>query len=69
MSDMVKEVKNNTNESINPVKRGHWIWKFADNGWADWTCSECGWTWNDDIHVQLDFRYCPMCGSYNKGNE
>ena len=39
-----------------------WIWKLADNGWADWICPECGWRYNDDIHVTLDYKYCPMCG-------
>ena len=19
-----------------------WIWKLADNGWADWICPKCG---------------------------
>lgn len=39
-----------------------WIWKLADNGWADWICPECGWRYNDDIHVTLNYKYCPMCG-------
>lgn len=39
-----------------------WIWKLADNGWADWICPKCGWRYNDDIHVTLDYKYCPMCG-------
>ena len=41
-----------------------WIWKLADNGWADWICPECGWRYNDDIHVTLDYNYCPNCGEY-----
>ena len=41
-----------------------WIWKLADNGWADWICPKCGWKYNDDIHVTLDYKYCPMCGEY-----
>ena len=39
-----------------------WIWKLANNGWADWICPECGYTINEDIHVTLDYKYCPMCG-------
>ena len=37
-------------------------WSLADNGWADHTCSECGYTENLDIHVYLDWNYCPNCG-------
>ena len=39
-----------------------WIKEFADNGWVDWICPKCGWCYNDDIHVRLDYKYCPMCG-------
>lgn len=46
-----------------------WIWKLADNGWADWICPKCGWRYNDDIHVTLDYKYCPMCGEYLGENE
>ena len=37
--------------------KGHWIWSLADNGWADHTCSECGYTKNTDIHVRLDWDF------------
>lgn len=42
---------------------GKWIWKLADNGWADNICSVCGYTINDDIHVHVDYNYCPNCGA------
>ena len=45
-------------------KNGKWLWKLADNGWADHICSECGYTENTDIHVSLGYRYCPNCGAY-----
>lgn len=45
---------------------GEWLWRLADNGWADHICSECGFTENTDIHVYLDWKYCPMCGAYMK---
>lgn len=38
-------------------------WSLADNGWADHTCSRCGHVVNTDIHVWLDYNYCPSCGS------
>lgn len=37
-------------------------WSLADNGWADHTCSRCGYTENTDIHVSLGYNYCPNCG-------
>lgn len=50
-------------KDINNKKKGHWIWSLADNGWADHTCSECGFCENTDIHVKLDWKYCPKCGT------
>ena len=47
-------------------KVGKWNWDFADNGWADWTCSICGWKKNTDIHVNLGYNYCPNCGARMK---
>lgn len=40
----------------------HFKWSLADNGWADHTCSECGYRENTDIHVSLGWSYCPNCG-------
>lgn len=37
--------------------------EFADNGWMDHICSNCGYTVNDDVHVQYDWNYCPNCGA------
>ena len=50
-------------------KKGKWMWKLADNGWADHICSECGWTKNTDIHVRLGYKYCPNCGADMRGND
>ena len=46
--------------------KGEWKWDLADNGWADHTCSVCGYTKNTDIHVTLSWKYCPNCGSRMK---
>lgn len=43
-----------------------WIHKFADNGWMDHICPICGFTENTDVHVQLDWNYCPNCGARMK---
>ena len=48
---------------------GEWIWSLADNGWANHTCSACGYTKNTDIHVRLDWKYCPNCGLRMKVEE
>ena len=57
------EAKNFPIEDVKPVKRGKWNWKFAENGWADHICSECGFTHNTDIHIKLSWKFCPMCGA------
>lgn len=48
-----------------PTRKGEWLWKLADNGWADHICSECRYTINTDIHVSLGDKYnhCPRCGA------
>lgn len=45
----------------------NWIVDFADNGWVDWKCSNCGYTENIDVHVYLSYNYCPECGAYIGG--
>lgn len=62
-------IKNLPSVDAVEVKYGKWKWDFADNGWADWTCSECGWKKNTDIHVQLGYKYCPNCGVKMKVSE
>lgn len=39
------------------------VWSLADNGWADHTCSACGYVENTDVHVRLGWKYCPNCGA------
>lgn len=57
------EQKNNVAE----VRHGKWLWELADNGWANHICSECGYTKNTDIHVVIDYEYCPHCGARMDG--
>lgn len=38
-------------------------WSLADNGWADHTCSNCGYVENTDVHITLDWNFCPNCGA------
>lgn len=50
-------------------EHGKWIWQLADNGWADNICSVCGYTINDDIHVHVDYNFCPNCGADMRGGD
>ena len=52
-------------------KPGHWKWELASNGWANHICSECGFKENTDIHVRLNWNFCPKCGAEmaNGGDE
>ena len=55
--------------SVTPQpKIGYWKWQLADNGWANHICSECGFKHNTDIHVTLNWKYCPNCGA-KMGND
>ena len=47
----------------------HMEWSLADNGWADHTCSNCGYVENTDVHVTLDWNFCPKCGARIKEAE
>jgi len=40
---------------------GEWILTIED--WNKWTCSKCGFSKRTDIHVRLDYDYCPNCGA------
>lgn len=63
-----KEVKAIPAADVAPVRHGRWKWEFADNGWANHICSECGYTKNTDIHVRLGYHYCPNCGARMDGD-
>ena len=46
-------------------KTAYLLCHFAKNGWMDWFCSACGDKpiYNDDVHVSVDWKYCPYCGA------
>lgn len=50
-------------EVYTPERTCRFDWALAKNGWADHTCSNCGYTRNTDIHVSLGYKYCPNCGA------
>ena len=43
-------------------------WKVEDLGFGGtkYTCSECGYLWNDLFYV-CDVEYCPNCGAHMVG--
>lgn len=47
---------------IEERKEGEWI----DAGWDGEKCSLCGWN-IDDTYYSKQFKYCPNCGAYMKG--
>ena len=49
--------------------RGKWLRKFESHRWVNNTCSNCGWAKIVDIHVSLDYNYCPYCGADMRGEE
>ena len=67
LRDMLDEIESIPAADVRPVVRGRWKWELADNGWANHICSDCGWTKNTDIHVRLDYNFCPNCGATLEG--
>lgn len=52
-----------------PVVHGQWKTEFDSLGWLTHTCTVCGYTKRTDIHVSLDWNYCPKCGAIMDGGE
>lgn len=38
-----------------------------EHGWLSHKCTNCGYTKRTDVHVSLDWKYCPMCGAKMDG--
>ena len=60
---MFKRIDNAPAADVAPVVRGRWMYELADNGWANYMCSKCGYQRNVDVHVVMDWDYCPYCGA------
>lgn len=58
----VNQIEVNGRKFVPEKDSCNYIWSLADNGWADHTCSNCGYVENTDVHVFLDWKYCPNCG-------
>lgn len=42
-------------------KKNSWIIWDDRYGWPANTCSNCGYTEHHDIHISVDWNYCPKC--------
>lgn len=50
-------------EKADAPGKAFWKCELSNGGWADHICSNCGFTETTDIHVKLEWKYCPYCGS------
>ena len=50
------------------IKKVSFEHEFADNGWINTYCKNCGWTENHDVHVKVDYKFCPGCGGTVKSD-
>ena len=62
------------NEVINKLpsaqpETGRWISADAMFGGVPFYCSECGENTRDTVMGKPRWKYCPMCGSYNGGEQ
>lgn len=46
-----------------PIVHAKWIVEFGDKGWKKHSCSNCEYFRRTDIHVSLNWSYCPHCGA------
>lgn len=62
--DAVMAVLENIQEAdVAPVIHAKWQVEDDDRGWIKHICTSCGYTKRTDVHVSLDWKYCPMCGA------
>lgn len=60
---VLRIVQSAQKENVVPLIHGKWIWELAEDGWANHICSVCKYTKHTDIHVIVDWDYCPKCGA------
>ena len=44
-------------------KTSYWISFRGENGWVNYKCARCGWTYNYDWFKDSDNSYCDYCGA------
>lgn len=50
-------------------QKGEWISEDAVFGGVPYRCSSCGGKTRDTIMGKPRWKFCPMCGSYNGGDQ
>lgn len=50
-------------------KTAHWIVENYGHGYLSYTCSECGYSWNDACSDKSKEETCPDCGRVINDNE
>lgn len=48
------------------MRKGKWLWLEKQ---CKLHCTECGYKVSDGAFMEIDFKYCPNCGAYMKGEE
>lgn len=67
LADLYKCIAGLIKEIVAPVVRAKWKIDIDDQGWLSHKCTNCGYTKRTDVHVSLDWKYCPMCGAKMEG--
>lgn len=60
--------------SVQPRKKGRWIYGESEEGNDGYFCSQCGnfvpWIYKEfDIDFIKEFKFCPSCGADMRGDE
>lgn len=60
----IKRLINNVPSSdVVEVVHTSWETELDDMGWNKHTCPNCGFMKRTDIHISLEWNYCPNCGA------
>ena len=59
----IKALRAQSAGRVLPITHAKWIVEFDDKGWKKHSCSGCGYFRRTDIHVSLNWDYCPHCGA------
>lgn len=63
LSRAINVVEKTQEADVAPVVRAKWKIDLDDQGWLSHKCTNCGYTKRTDVHVSLDWKYCPNCGA------
>lgn len=63
LADLYKCIAGMIKEIVAPVVSAKWQTEYDESGWIKHTCTNCGYKKRTDVHVSLEWKYCPMCGA------